>query len=81
MYLKKFTNALSDILGFEVEIKNDKVKINQWLDFWSYKINNWFKKDFEEVLQKAIGDIEKLQDDNEKVYKWILDFFALYYKW
>lgn len=84
MQLKeKFTNSLSEILWFETELDNDNVKIKQWLDFWSYKINNWFRNDFEELLDKSLKKTETLwkEEDKEKIYKYILDFFALYYKW
>jgi hypothetical protein len=76
----KFINVLSEILWFEVD---ENWNIKQWLDFGSYKINNWFRKDFEEVLKESLNKIENLENekDKEKVYKWILDFFALYYKW
>ena len=83
MQLKeKFINSLSEILWFETELDNNEVKIKQWLDFGSYKINNWFRNDFEKLLNNSLSKIETLQEeDKEKVYKYILDFFALYYKW
>ena len=37
---EKFINSLSEMLWFETELDNNEVKIKQWLDFWSYKINN-----------------------------------------
>ena len=83
IFKSKFINALSEILWFETQINDDKkVKIKQWLDFWSYKINNWYKEKFEKLLNESISKIETLwEKEKEEIYKWILDFFALYYKW